>query len=157
MTDPANVPPSLDPGGYEPRPITGSSSTGTAGTVENSAANRLAPSGSPDPAATAAPALPNSRGTTDNGGDVLSPFNLQPVPDPDALIRTQKRFEPPRLIDPRDRRASYTRPAAGTVVLISWPETKPRTSTEKSLPLSSPSAASRRAQPDDTGWRTQKQ
>lgn len=89
----------------------------------------------------------------------------QPVPDPDILQQGPQRFEPPRLLNPKDRRASQAVHRAGDYVLASWPESTRKDPQPSSQgPITPPRnrsdvtpetpPVSTRPSLDDGGWRS---
>jgi hypothetical protein len=180
---------SLDPADIRPRLESGAIPPAGSGAASSAPAQNLTiPLGSatgqqpppirdPDPSAGAATDSADSASRSTSGqipqnvNAPPQPFDLRPVPDPDAILNTEKRFEPPRLIEPRDRSAALVPPQAGAFVMVAWPAASRSADIEMSpaakgaaakgaaakgaAEAARPAAAARPAL-DDSGWRAAK-
>ncbi|MBM3998673.1 MAG: hypothetical protein FJ297_03850 [Planctomycetes bacterium] len=179
IRDPADIPPSLDPNRYSPRsdapPSGAPPSPGTPAIRDDSALEGSRRShGSPSTSAPASPAVASDglvRGSRDDrstesptGPDPDTLFNLQPVPDPRSLPNLERPFQPPRLLNPRDKTTSSRPAAVNDLSLASWREARDRGTESRTVSGSAPPSGSERpapareleSKPDDRGWRTQR-
>jgi hypothetical protein len=171
---PADYPPSLAPRRYPPEEPSESAPADDANAPDNADEQGLDSSASYPAAGTrrvplSSPQLgsPNASSTlaTDRGTSEPRRLEPQPVPDPDALLNSPRNFDPPRLLNPKDRRASQVDQPAGAFVLVSWSETSPQTAVRsrnasapitppRSAPREKPETASQGRPAEDTGWRS---
>jgi hypothetical protein len=93
--------------------------------------------------ATAEPGGRSANSTTVNSGE---PFNVIPLPDPEAPYVAPLRREPPQLLNPRDRTA---RAEVWGVVPISWPAPTNSALARPAEPSTRP-----RVDFDDSGWQS---
>ncbi len=152
IRDPADVPPSLDPSTYPPPPGTPTVREGSVDSRRPALGDTAVSTARSTQEASSAPAAASP------GPDRDALFNLNPVPAPSAERDAQKPFNPPRLLNPRDKSAAVNGPPAGAFVLVSWPESPAASAAvvpaSASQPVATPPAAPARR--TDSGWTTKK-